>query len=196
MADGIAWFLEPYLIDCVTFARDVEPVELASRLGARPGQPPHCASADDAVDLLAGDGVGSVARVGRAGDWSFAVEYGDAVGPTTTGLGAVSAKGVEAVSFLLTPWHPPSMFTYYRDGNHICSFGIGEEARRRGQKPDVLVPALTEVGVLPAQQNLSEADAERVRRLSVLTIEEHFRLRLPRTDVLHGQLPLFVVRKA
>lgn len=134
--------------------------------------------------------------MGRAGDWSFAVEYGDAVGSTTTGLGAVSAKGVEAVSFLLTPWHPPSMFTYYRDGNHICSFGIGEEARRRGQNPDVLVPALTEVGVLPAQRDLREADAERVRRLSVLTIEEHFRLRLPRTDVLHGQLPLFVVRKA
>ncbi|MFF2510691.1 DUF6461 domain-containing protein [Streptomyces sp. NPDC058086] len=196
MADGIAWFLEPYLIECVTFARDIDPVDLASRLGARPGQLAHRASADDAVDLLAGDGVESVARVGRAGDWSFAVEYGDAVGPTATGLGAVSAEGVEAVNFLLTPWQPPSMFTYYRDRNHICSFGIGEEARRWGHSPDVLVPALTEVGVLPAQPDLREADAERVRRLSVLTIEEHFRLRLPRTDVLHGQLPLFIVREA
>jgi hypothetical protein len=52
------------------------------------------------------------------------------------------------------------------------------------------------VGVLPPQSDLREADAVRVRRLSVLTIEEHFRLRLPRTDVLHGQLPLFIVREA
>ncbi|WP_393076954.1 hypothetical protein [Streptomyces sp. LN704] len=34
---------------------------------------------------------------------SFAVEYGDAVGPTATGLGAVSAGGVEAVDFRLRP---------------------------------------------------------------------------------------------
>jgi hypothetical protein len=36
--------------------------------------------------------------VSRAGEWSFAVEYGGAVGPTATGLAAVSAEDVEAVS--------------------------------------------------------------------------------------------------
>ncbi|MGW3631408.1 DUF6461 domain-containing protein [Streptomyces sp. NPDC005122] len=179
----------------MTFARGIDPVGLASRLGSRPGRPAPRGSAEDAVDLLAGDGVTGVARVGRTGDWSFAVEYGDAVGSTTTGLGAVSAEGVEAVNFLLTPWHPPSMFSHYRDRAHICSFGIGEEARRWGHSPDLLVPALTEVGVLPVRSDLREADAERVRRLSVLTIEEHFGLRLPRTDVLHGRLPLFIVRE-
>lgn len=198
MADGIAWLLEPCPIECVTFARDIDPVDLTHRLGARPDRPIRRASTDEAVELLARDGVEGVARVGRAGDWSFGVEYGDAVGPTASGLGAVSAEGVEAVNFLLTPWHPPSMFTYYRDRDHVCSFGIGEETRRWGHRPDVLVPALTEVGVLPAQPDLREADAdaERLRRLSVLTIEAHFRLRLPRADVLHGQLPLFNVREA
>ncbi|MFJ9566929.1 DUF6461 domain-containing protein [Streptomyces fuscichromogenes] len=195
MADGIAWILQPYLIDCVTFARGAEPAELAFRLGARPGQQPCWASSDDMAGLLAG-GVGSAVRVGRAGDWSYAIEYGDAVGPTGTGLGAVSAMGVEAVNFSLSPWHPPSMFTYYHDGDRICSFGLGEEARRWGKNPDLLVPALTEMGVLPAQLDLREADAERVRRLSVLVIEEHFRLRLPRADVLDGQLPMFVGREA
>lgn len=196
MADGIAWFLQPYLIDCVTFARGAEPAELASRLGARPGQQPRRASSDDVMGLLAGGGFGSAVRVGRAGDWSFAIEYGDAVGPTSIGMGAVSAMGVEAVNFSLSPWHPPSMFAYYHDGDCICSFGIGEEARRWGKSPDLLVPALTEMGVLPAQLDLRGADAERVRRLSVLVIEEHFRLQLPRADVLDGELPMFIVREA
>jgi hypothetical protein len=196
VADGIAWFLEPYLIDCVTFARGVEPAELASRLGARPGQQPRRGSADDAVDLLVADGVRSVARVGRVGGWSFAVEYGEAVGPTATGLEAVSADGAEAVCFLLTPWHPPSVFSYYRDGGHICSFGIGEEGNRWGSDPDLLVPVLAEVGVLPVRRDLRGADAERVRRLSVLTTGEYFGLGLPRAEALKGQLPLYVVREA
>ncbi|MFJ4001938.1 DUF6461 domain-containing protein [Streptomyces sp. NPDC090023] len=193
MAEGIAWILQPYLIDSVTFARGAEPAELALRLGARPGEQPRGASSAEVMDLLAG-GLESVVRVGRAGDWSFAIEYGDAFGPTSSGLSAVSAMGVEAVNFSLSPWHPPSMFTYSHDADCVCSFGIGEESRRWGKNPDLLVPALTRTGVLPAQPQLSDTDAERVRRLSVLAIEEHFRLRLPRADVMEGQLSTFLVR--
>ncbi|MFF0711486.1 DUF6461 domain-containing protein [Streptomyces bauhiniae] len=194
MAEGIAWILQPHLIDSVTFACGAEPVDLALRLGARPGEQPRRASSAEVMDLLAGGGVESAVRVGRAGDWSFAIEYGDAVGPTSSGLSAVSAKGVEAVNFSLSPWHPPSMFTYHHDGDCVCSFGIGEESRRWGKNPDLLVPALTRTGVLPAQPQLSDTGAERLRRLSVLAIEEHFRLRLPRADVMDGQLSTFLVR--
>ncbi|WP_406125639.1 hypothetical protein [Streptomyces sp. NBC_00989] len=109
---GIGWLLEPYAVDCVTFARGVEPVDLASRLGAPPGQEPPLSSAEEALDLLTDPGVDGVARVGRAGDWAFAVEYGDAAGCTETGLRAVSRDGAEAVNFLMTPWSPPSMFAY------------------------------------------------------------------------------------
>ncbi|WP_329133468.1 DUF6461 domain-containing protein [Streptomyces sp. NBC_01476] len=193
---GIGWILEPYLIDCVTFVRGVEPAELAARLGARPGQEARRGSAEDAAGLLAGGGAATVARVGRVGEWSFAVEYGDAVGSTGSGLGAVSSEGADAVNFLLTPWHPPSMFAYFRDGVRVCSFGLGEEGRRWGERPDLLVPALTETGVLPVRPELRKADAERSRRLSVLTVGDHFGLRLPRADVLDGELPLFVVRTA
>jgi hypothetical protein len=87
------------------------------------------------VDLLTDPGIDGVARVGRAGDWAFAVEYGDAAGCTEAGLRAVSRDGAEAINFLMTPWNPPSMFAHYEDGIHICSFGIGEETRRWGGSP-------------------------------------------------------------
>jgi hypothetical protein len=47
----------------------------------------------------------------------------------------------------------------------------GRHTRGGGHgRPDLLVPALTEMGVLPAQLDLRGADAERVRRLSVLDV--------------------------
>ncbi|MFI5756718.1 DUF6461 domain-containing protein [Streptomyces sp. NPDC051569] len=195
MAEGIEWLLEPYVVDCVTFARGIEPADLVARLGGRPGQKPRGASADDAVDALAAPDVDSVARVGRVHDWSFAVEYGDAVGSTAAGLEAVSRDGVEAINFLLTPWHPPSTFTYYRDAALTCSFGIGQETWRRGRNPDLLVPALEEAGVLPVGRQLTDAARRRGRQLSVLAIGAHFGLRLPRHDIVEGRLPLYRVRE-
>lgn len=148
-------------------------------------------SGQDAADALATSGVLGVARVGRAGDWSFAVEYGEAAGSTTAGLRAASRDGAEVVNFSLTPWHPPSQFAHYKAGVHICSFGIGEETRRRGDDPDLLVPALEQAGVLPA----GPRPGARAERLSMLVIEEHFGLRLPRRDIVEGRLPLFRVRE-
>jgi hypothetical protein len=147
------------------------------------------ASAREAMGMLTAPGVG-VARVGRSGDWSFAVEYGDAAGCTTAGLQAASRDGADAVNFLLTPWHPPSLFSSYKDGVHLCSFGIGEESRRYGSEPDLLVPAWEQVGVLPG----GPQSGLRGRRLSMLVIGEHFGLRLPRQDIVEGSLPLFRVR--
>ncbi|QDN94844.1 hypothetical protein FNV65_54735 [Streptomyces sp. S1A1-8] len=189
----MGWLLEPYVVDCVTLARGVEPVDLASRLGARSGQEPRLSSAEEAVDLLTDPGIDGVARVGRAGDWAFAVEYGDAAGCTEAGLRAVSRDGAEAINFLMTPWNPPSMFAYYKDGIHICSFGIGEETRRWGRESDLLVPALEKVGVLPGRQ-ACDADRHRGQRLSMMAIEEHFGLRLRKRDIV-GRLPLFRVRQ-
>ncbi|MFD7472181.1 DUF6461 domain-containing protein [Streptomyces sp. NPDC059837] len=191
---GIGWLLEPYVVDCVTLARSVEPVDLASRLGARSGQEPRLSSAGEAVDLLTDPGIDGVARVGRAGDWAFAVEYGDAAGCTEAGLRAVSRDGAEAINFLMTPWNPPSMFAYYEDGIHICSFGIGEETRRWGRESDLLVPALERVGVLPGRQ-ACDADRQRGQRSSMMAIEEHFGLRLRKRDIVAGRLPLFRVRE-
>ncbi|MFJ5218365.1 DUF6461 domain-containing protein [Streptomyces sp. NPDC088354] len=185
---SIGWLLEPYVVDCVTFARHVEPAALASRLGASPRPDVSWGSAQDAADMLADPEILAVARVGRLGDWSFAVEYGDAAGPTEWGLRAASGGGGEAVNFLLTPWHPPSMFAYYSDGVHMCSFGIGEEGWRWGTAPDLLVPDLNRAGVLPVGPQRDPRGA----RLSMSVITAHFGLRLPRRDIVDGGLPLYV----
>ncbi|WP_328581852.1 DUF6461 domain-containing protein [Streptomyces sp. NBC_00370] len=195
MAGGIGWLLEPYVVDCVTFARGIGPVDLVLRLGARGGPPARSATAEEAMDLLTSPGVDSVARVGTAGEWAYAVEYGDAVGWTRAGLAEASRDGAEVVNFLLTPWHPPSMFNYYRDGVRVCSFGIGEEAHRWGQDRDLLLPALSRAGVLPGRRARSGADREHGRLLSVLTVGEHFGLQLPREDIVEGRLPLYLVRE-
>lgn len=189
MADGIGWLLEPHLVDCVTFVRGVAPDDVAGRLGAPPGQTPRMSSPQDAEALLAGSPC--VARVGQAAGWTFAVEYGDAVGPTARGLASVSRDGAAAVSFQLTPWHPPSRFAYYADGAHLCSFGIGEEHRRQGEQPDLLVPDLEKLGVLPDGPRLDP----RGMRLTMLAIEDRFGLRLPRQQVLHDGLPLYRLRQ-
>ncbi|MFE4058693.1 DUF6461 domain-containing protein [Streptomyces sp. NPDC059096] len=193
--DSLGWLLEPYAVDCVTFARGIDPGELVARLGARPGGPVRLATVAQALDALAAPGVGGVARVGRAAGWAFAVEYGAAVGPTPDGLAAVSRGGVEAVNFLLTPGHPPSVFRHYEDGRHICSFGIGAETHRLGSDPDLLVPALTERAVLPVPRRLDGARRERAHRLTLLAVQDHFGLRLPRHDVMEGRLPLHFVRE-
>ncbi|WP_327287848.1 DUF6461 domain-containing protein [Streptomyces sp. NBC_01198] len=189
MSDGIGWLLEPYLVDCVTFARGIPPTALAARLGSGPGEDARPGSAQDAQEAL-GSGARCVARVGEAAGWAFAVEYGDAVGATAGGLAAVSRGGVAAVNFLLTPWSPPSLFRHYLDGACVTGFGVGEEARRYGAEPGLLVPALEALGVLPSGPQLDQ----RGMRLTMLAIEDHFGLRLPRPQVLDEKLPMYHLR--
>jgi len=189
VSDGIGWLLEPYAVDCVTFASGVPPAALAARLGYGPGGDARSGSAQEAQEAL-GSGARRVARVGEVAGWAFAVEYGDAVGATARGLVAVSGGGVAAVNFLLTPWSPPSPFRHYLDGEYVTGFGVGEEARRYGAEPDLLVPALESLGVLPSGPQLDQ----RGMRLTMLAIEDHFGLRLPRRQVLDGKLPMYYLR--
>ncbi|MGW3111154.1 DUF6461 domain-containing protein [Streptomyces sp. NPDC001091] len=189
MSDGIGWLLEPYLVDCVTFASGIPPAALAARLGSGPGEEARPGSAQDAQEAL-GSGARCVARVGEAAGWAFAVEYGDAVGATAGGLAAVSRGGVAAVNFLLTPWSPPSLFHHYLDGAYVTGFGVGEEARRFGAEPGLLVPALEALGVLPSGPQLDQHGL----RLTMLAIQDHFGLRLPQRQVLDGKLPMYHLR--
>lgn len=186
MSEGIGWLLEPYLVDCVTFASGIPPATLAARLGLGPGEDARPGSAQDAQEAL-GSGARCVARVGEVAGWAFAVEYGDAVGATAGGLVAVSHGGVAAVNFLLTPWSPPSLFRHYLDGAYVTGFGVGDEARRYGAKPGLLVPALEALGVLPSGSQLDQ----RGMRLTMLAIEDHFGLHLPRRQVLDENLPMY-----
>ncbi|GAA3115254.1 hypothetical protein GCM10020254_72310 [Streptomyces goshikiensis] len=108
LAHWDGWFVS------LTFARGIAPEELAARLGALPGIRPGPLGASEAWSMAGetvdGDGV---ARVGRWGGWSFAVEHGMPSGAER--LAEVSWGGVEAVHLDPQPDHPPRQFAYARD---------------------------------------------------------------------------------
>ncbi|MFF8258765.1 DUF6461 domain-containing protein [Streptomyces virginiae] len=188
LADWGEWFAG------LTFARGITPDELAARLGAVPGVRPGPLGAPAAWSMVTetadGDGV---ARVGSWGGWSFAVEHGLPAGAER--LAEVSGAGVEAIHLDPQPDHPPKQFAYARDGELVCCFGLGEECRRGGHRPDFLLPELVAAGVLgPDGANTGpddEPDEDRERRtLSVL--EHRFALALPRHLIADAPLPAYV----
>ncbi|MFF3420789.1 DUF6461 domain-containing protein [Streptomyces sp. NPDC002698] len=87
-----------------------------------------------------------VARIGESQGWAFAAEYGEAPGTRHDVLEGISRKGVEAVNLDPQAFHPPSVFSYAADGELLCSFGLGEERRRWGTRPDLLQEDLRTAG--------------------------------------------------
>ncbi|MFI0204821.1 MULTISPECIES: DUF6461 domain-containing protein [Streptomyces] len=194
-ADGIRWLADwDQWFAGLTFARGIGPDELAARLGALPGVRPGPLGATAAWSLVAetvdGDGV---ARVGRWGGWSFAVEHGLPAGAER--LAEVSRDGVEAVHLDPQPDHPPKQFAYARDGELVCCFGLGEEVWRGGHRPDFLLPELIAAGILTPQgacaRPADEAEGDRDRRV-LAVLERRFRLSVPRRLIADTPLPAYV----
>ncbi|MFG2483900.1 DUF6461 domain-containing protein [Streptomyces virginiae] len=188
LADWDQWFAG------LTFARGIGPDELAARLGALPGVRLGPLGAHEAWGMVAetvdGDGV---ARVGRWGRWSFAVEHGLPAGAER--LAEVSRGGVEAVHLDPQPDRPPKQFAYARDGELVCCFGLGEECWRGGHRPDFLLPELIAAGVLTPDGACArppgEPDADRDRR-TLAVVERRFGLSLPRHLIADTPLPAYV----
>ncbi|MGW7548318.1 DUF6461 domain-containing protein [Streptomyces sp. NPDC054770] len=192
---GVRWLAESEWQYSVTFARGITPDELAVRLGAAPGGARPPATAREAVGLLTDADIG-VARVGEAQGWAFAAEYGEAPGARHDVLKSVSRNGVEAVNLDPQAFHPPPLFSYAADGELLCSFGLGEERRRWGSRPDLLQEELEAAGViLPTGDCLQVSGARHHLRIamSLGVIERHFGISLPRDLLEDGRLPLAVV---
>lgn len=188
LAHWDSWFVS------LTFARGIAPGELAARLGALPGIRPGPLGATDAWSMAGetvdGDGV---ARVGRWGGWSFAVEHGMPAGAER--LAEVSRGGVEAVHLDPQPDHPPRQFAYARDGELLCCFGLGEECWRGGHQPDFLLPELVAAKILSpdgACARPEDEQSEERDRLTLAVLESRFALALPRYLIEDTPLPAFV----
>ncbi|MFE9927883.1 DUF6461 domain-containing protein [Streptomyces sp. NPDC005533] len=188
LADWDGWFVG------LTFARGIGPDELAARLGALPGVRPGPLGALDAWSMVTetvdGDGV---ARVGRWGDWSFAVEHGLPAGAER--LAEVSRGGVEAVHLDPQPDHPPKQFAYARDGELVCCFGLGEECWRGGHQPDFLLPELIAAKILAPDGGCVRPDEEPYEerdRHTLAVLEHRFALSLPRRLIEDTPLPAYV----
>ncbi|MFF1482629.1 DUF6461 domain-containing protein [Streptomyces sp. NPDC058301] len=208
MSDGIQWMADLAYWDVpVVFAQSVGPDELARRLSVRPTdatgtalRPMTDRQAREVVWADAprpGEDAAGVVRVGECAGWSFALEYGD--GTALHQLRQVSRGLVEAVYL-----HPgierlPAMFQWAKDGEAVCSFGIGEERIRQGSCPDVLVPDLIRGGVLRDGDDYARPDqephAERHRR-TLGILEQRFGLALSRAHMESALLPAFAVRGA
>ncbi|MBP0452799.1 hypothetical protein J5Y04_25125 [Kitasatospora sp. RG8] len=108
----------------------------------------------------------------------------------------ISRGGVEVVHLDPQPDHPPKQFAYARDGEDICSFGLGEEVWRWGRQPDFLLADLVRAGVLLPDGESARPDEERVEdegRAALAMFESRFGLALPH-DVEGRRLPAFVIR--
>ncbi|MEU6240232.1 DUF6461 domain-containing protein [Streptomyces sp. NPDC047024] len=192
---GLRWLVESEWQYSVTFARGITPDELAARLGAPPDGTKPLATAREAAGLLTDADVG-VVRTGEAQGWAFAAEYGEAAGTRHDVLRRISRGGVEAVNLNPQPFHPPPVFSYAADGELLCSFGLGEEQRRWGSRPDLLLEELEAAGIiLPTGDCLTVSGARHSLRIamSLGVIEKRFGMSLPRDPLENGRLPLAVV---
>ncbi|MFJ9844511.1 DUF6461 domain-containing protein [Kitasatospora sp. NPDC101155] len=200
--DDIQWLADAGAeVDGVVFARGIPPEELARRMGADPAGVTGPISGTEIWDLdiegyrPGGDGDG-VIRVGEAGGWSFAIEYGDSTGGEL--LTEIARRGAEVVHFRPMPEQPPALLDYARDGAVLCGFGLGEERWRWGQEPDLLLPELVAAQVLEADGITHCAPggerAGAVRRRALGVVGRRFGLLLPRAVLGELRLPAYVVR--
>ncbi|WP_328435877.1 DUF6461 domain-containing protein [Streptomyces sp. NBC_00425] len=114
---------------CVTFTRDLSPEDVFTRYGADPDQA-HILDWEAASDLVsddAGDGMVSLLRSGRIGEWAFCVEEEGDIGSGGECLAELS-RNTETYSVLTT--EGIDVFQHWRDGECIEYFEPGMEHTR------------------------------------------------------------------
>ncbi|WP_405639767.1 DUF6461 domain-containing protein [Streptomyces sp. NBC_00019] len=119
---AVAWM-------CVTFIRDLSPEEVFTRYGADPDQA-RLLDWDTASDLVSddsGDGMVSLLRSGRIGEWAFCVEEEGGIGFGREALAELS-RGTETYSLATTDGI--DVFQYWRDGECVEYFEPGMEHTR------------------------------------------------------------------
>jgi hypothetical protein len=196
MSDGIQWLADAWNAQAyyVTFARGISPHELAIRLGADPQDQPRYKTAREAGHMANEHEYYTVARIGECAGWSFAVEVG-AGSNAWQESDVISRGGVEVVHLNPQPDHPPSQFSYARDGVMVCFFPfLWERTENGGTEPDLLVPAMKRAGVLDEDGKRipwgdgTGQDSTTAEAKTFAAIEEHFGLSLPKEAVITGHL--------
>jgi len=114
---------------CATFTRGLGPEEVFARYGADPERA-RMLSWDAASDLSSGesgDGMVSLLRAGRIGEWAFCVEEEGGIGFEEESLAELS-RGTETYSVATT--EGIDVFQYWRDGECVEYFEPGMEHSR------------------------------------------------------------------
>ncbi|MGW0939388.1 DUF6461 domain-containing protein [Streptomyces sp. NPDC002666] len=125
-ADSLAW-ARAWM--CASFTRALGPEEVFARHGADPDQA-RLLDWDAASDLVSGgsdDGMVSLLRAGRIGEWAFCVEEDGVIGVAPELLAELS-RGTETYSVATT--EGLDVFQYWRDGECVEYFEPGMEHSR------------------------------------------------------------------
>ncbi|MFD9269123.1 DUF6461 domain-containing protein [Streptomyces goshikiensis] len=207
MTDGTIWLAAPRSITFggyhVVLARGLTPDELAARLaaavdGAECGVVAVGEHTGDTllelIDDTYGDAFAAIGlRLGRAGDWTYAVAYGGWPGEFGP-LEPVSRGGAHVclLEYEEENGKPvPPQFAYFHDGRLLsaCNLHLDASWGYTGVDGDPatarrLQDRLTAAGLPDPERNRGEA-----HRIALGVIERFFGLSLPRTPIVEGALP-------
>ncbi|MFJ4716582.1 DUF6461 domain-containing protein [Streptomyces sp. NPDC088785] len=210
MTDGTTWLAAPRSIAFgghhVTLARGLSPQELARRLaGALEYEGDHDVvpvgehTGDSFLDLMDDDYAIGL-RLGRAGEWAYAVAYGGWQGEFGE-LASVSRDGAQVclLEYEEENGKPvPPQFASFHDDRLLAAFNLHLDGSW-GYERVVGDPATA----ARLQERLTAAglpdpgrDPREVHRAALAVVEEFFGLSLPREPIVTGTLPAVLLEPA
>ncbi|MEW2374380.1 hypothetical protein AB0940_34260 [Streptomyces sp. NPDC006656] len=214
MTDGTTW-LAPQSIAFggyhVVLARGLSPQELAERLAATlQYDAEHVAvpvgehTGDSLLELMDNtygdplDGIGL--RLGRDGDWTYAVAYGGWPGE----FGPLAPVSLDGAHVCLLEYEEengkpvPPQFEYFHDGRLLsaCNLHLDASWGYQGVDGDPVTAVrlqqlLTAAGLPDPERNEGE-----VHRTALGIVEKFFRLSLPKGPIVSGTLPAVLLEPA
>ncbi|MFE5207378.1 hypothetical protein [Streptomyces sp. NPDC056600] len=215
MTDGLTWLAEPgcvaYAGHYVVLARGLSLDELTARLSTAllyrsehvvvPVGKHTGASLLDLIEERYGDhydGIGL--RLGRTGEWSYAVAYGgwpSEFGPLTS----VSEDGTDVCVLEYEEMNGkpvPPHFAYLRDGRAVSVFNMHLDASwgYDGIDGDPGTAARLERRLAAAGLPDQEREGREVYRVALGVVGEFFGLSLPEERIVSGALPAVLLEPA
>lgn len=214
MTNGTTWLAARRSIAfggyCVVLARGLSPEELADRLAATVYDTKHTAVAagehtgESLLELMddtygdSCDGIGL--RLGRTGDWTYAVAYGGWQGefgplaPVSRGGAHLCLLEYEEENGKPVPPH----FSYFHDGRLLsgCNLHLDASWGYQGVDGDPATAARLQKLLTAAGLPDPERDREDVHRTALGVVEGFFGLSLPKDPIVHGTLSAVLLEPA
>ncbi|CAM5497212.1 hypothetical protein SAVIM338S_03541 [Streptomyces avidinii] len=215
MTDGTTWLAAPQSIAFggyrVVIGRGLSPEELADRLAATLlYEAEHMVVAvgehtgDSLLELMDDtygdpfDGIGL--RLGRAGEWTYAVAYGGWPGEFGP-LATVSRDGAHVclLEYEEENGKPvPPRFEYFQDGRLLsaCNLHLDASWGYQGVDGDPATASRLQQLLTAAGLPDPERDDRAVHRTALGIVEEFFGLTLPRDPIVNATLPAVLLEPA
>ncbi|MFD8019045.1 DUF6461 domain-containing protein [Streptomyces lavendulae] len=215
MTDGTTWLAAPQSIAFggyrVVLARGLSPKELADRLAATVLYAiKHSAEAvgehtgDSLLELMLdtyGDHFGGIGmRLGRAGDWTYAVAYGGWQGE----FGPMAPVSRDGVHVCLLEYQEgngkpvPPQFEYFHNGRLLSACNLHLDVSWGYQGVDGEAATATRLQEMFTAAGLPdpERDQREIHRTTLGIVEKFFGLSLPKEPIVSGTLPAVLLEPA